>query len=338
MKRLRQCANWKDLLEMRVRLREYFEYSGRYKDGWEFGYAYADALHALGAQHERRWVQVKDIGYMLILDGHHLRGRREIDSALQDLHSSPAANEFTSTASLEFYACRYLGISHERARNPDLTTARKLFDRAGVVLQRFPKESADYRALWARLQGNYGNLAFDTGDMPESLELHEQSLAAFQALGDLEHAGIANMNIAKTLVHWDNPLGCDPWPYLSSARSAFSQIDWIEGQGRVHEQMALYFLNLARRKQRAPASESYARQAATEGQTAVGMFKRMQSERLCGRGEALMEEISRFITRTRSTRKGHNKRVEPTGLNGAATRVRRLAGGSRATRSASRAD
>src|SRR5207244_348768 len=98
--RLRECGDWKTLLEIRVRLREYFEYSGRYKDGWKFGFAYADALQALELQHEYWWVQVKDVGYMLILDGQYVRGRQQIESVLDEVSTSTDVDRFISTVTL----------------------------------------------------------------------------------------------------------------------------------------------------------------------------------------------------------------------------------------------
>jgi hypothetical protein len=65
IERLRQNNDWAQLLQLKIRIREYFEYSGRYLDGVEFGAAYVDALSALGRDEEAWWSQVKDIGSLL---------------------------------------------------------------------------------------------------------------------------------------------------------------------------------------------------------------------------------------------------------------------------------
>lgn len=287
---LRDRRCWSDLLKVRERLRECFEYSGQYKAGWQFGQAYAEALRAVGQDHERRWVEVKDIGYMLILGGEHARGRAAIQSVLGELEMLPDGSSPASIAALTFYAHRYLGISFHRATHPDLAAAREAFDHAHRVAEGFPEGSTDRKALQARIQGNYGNLALDEGDSDRSITFHEQSLAAFRELGDVEHAGIANLHIAKALIRRGDAASPDPLTYLAAALSAFSQLAWLEGQGRVHEQLARHFLALARSEPDATVAGSHARRALAEAETAMGIFRHMQSERWCGLVQGLIED------------------------------------------------
>jgi tetratricopeptide (TPR) repeat protein len=289
VKRLQLQRDWQTLLEVRSRLRECFEYSGRYKDGWTFGYAYVDALRALERHHERRWVQVKDIGYMYILDGEYLNGRHVIENVLEELSKSPSDETPQSTAALKFYAYRYIGISFQRAKQPDLMAAESNFDQASKALEALPEESPDRRALRARILGNFGNLSSDRGNLELSLNLYGESLKEFEELHDIEHEGIANLNIAKTLICLGDVIQQDPLPNLSKALSSFSQIAWLEGQGRVHEQLAHYYLLISQHDN--SEVNNAAHRSLFEADTALGIFRRIQSERWCGRLEGLRDQI-----------------------------------------------
>src|SRR5207249_2938728 len=110
--RLESKGDWYRLIEVKKRLREYFEYSGRYLDGSELGKLFVHALQELGENREAAWTQVKQIGYLLILAGRHTEGRKEISNVLKTLPS--AAPTDPSINVLRFYCNRYLGISFQR--------------------------------------------------------------------------------------------------------------------------------------------------------------------------------------------------------------------------------
>ena len=305
--RLRRDGDWKTLLEIRSRLREYFEYSGRYEDGYNFGLAFADALTALDLHHERRWCQVKDIGYMLILDDNHSEGRTYIRSVLTELEDDNTDALINANATLSFYAYRYLGISNERAKKPDFEEARKCFGLARNAISPLFEASSDYLALSARITRNFGNLACDEGDFFEALKCHHSCLGTFHKLEDLEHEGIACLKIGETLIRQNAPGGPDPVPYLTTAQSAFAQIAWLEGQGRVHQQFARRYLAQARRVHGAAACK-LADQALQEAETARGIFKRMKSERFRGRIDALIDEIREYLAVIKAEMRGVTNR------------------------------
>ena len=231
---------------------------------------------------------------MLILNGQHEKARREIQAVVDEVALTSLPGEFTSLLSLQFYAFRYLGISYHRAVRPDLAKARECFDLAQSFLERLPVGSTDYLALRARLQGNYGNLLLDVGEGLRALALYQSSLELFQKVGDLEHCGIANLDIAKAIIR-SGVRKRNPFPILAEAGAAFSQIAWIEGLGRVHEQMAYAYLASAQRGRTTSRSTEYLSKALAEAEIALGIFRRMNSERLCGRIDVLLEDVQRRI-------------------------------------------
>lgn len=132
--RLSRDEDWGRLLALKQRLREYFEYSGRYDDGLTMGRAYLKALLELGQAEEALWTRVKHIGYMLILSGNYSEGRREIAAALED---SASITDEQSRLRIQFYAHRYLGVSYHRdPTRRDVVKAATNFRHAEKCIER----------------------------------------------------------------------------------------------------------------------------------------------------------------------------------------------------------
>lgn len=114
--RLHQQRDWRRLLKVKERLREYFEYAGMYKEGVEFGRSYVAALLDLGRHYDAAWSQVKDVGYMLILSGNYMDGRSAIREVMNKASAWEPAATRNQQAQLLCYAYRYLAVSYYRDR------------------------------------------------------------------------------------------------------------------------------------------------------------------------------------------------------------------------------
>lgn len=280
--------NWSRLLELKQRLREYFEFSGRYADGVKMGRAYVTALRRLGQTEEAAWARIKHLGYMLILSGDHAAGRNEITAALADVEDLPQSQ---SKSKLLFYAYRYLGISHQRDPGyPNTVQARACFERARSLVDKMAQGGASVGELHARILRNLGNIESQEGNTSAALTLYQQSLNLFNEVSDQEHVGVTNLAIAQSIIRSVDWL-YDPSQYLASAEETFARIGWIEGLGRVHEQYALYWKATAARSRRTSERQNAHARATQHARTACALFERIRLHRMMGRAEALLEEL-----------------------------------------------
>lgn len=296
-RRVQKTRDWETLLEIKKRLREYFEFSGSYKAGAEFGEAYVEALQELGQPLEAVWAEIKDVGYMLILDGNYVRGRQVINEALERLMvlqpvSSPERNQAA------FYGHRYKGISYQRQRDRRLDCARDCFEAAAKCLEGFETDSQKWQALRARLDGNLGNLALDKDDPLRARDYFVSSLRGFESVEDEEHIGIAHLNIGKAITRMQDRCGLDPVTHLEHALRVFGRLGWCEGQGRVHEQFALYYEKEARVMEGEQRAELY-QQALNSANNALAQFEWMRSPRWMGRIEGLIDRLEGELQESR---------------------------------------
>ena len=285
IERLRREKDWSRLLEVKKRLREYFEYSGRYSEGIAFGEAYVSAQVGLGHYLEANWSRVKDIGYMRILGKEHFEGRRIIKAAITELETHSADIDETERTRLLFYAWRYLGISYQRDDvTGNLSKAKECYSEAERLLHVFPEGSQEHRELCARILRNKAKVAAIEGQAETALSILKESLGMFVLLEDAEHIGITRLAIAEILISTGAKSEPDSLAYLSDAHTIFSKIGWIEGIARVLEQYAMHHWRHGQTdKALAAARESKA------------MFERIRAGRHVGRLEgllALMKESS----------------------------------------------
>lgn len=287
IERLWADRDWGRLLEVKIRLREYFEYSGKYQDGARFGAAFAEALTALGKPEEAAWSRVKDIGYMMIMGDRHVEGRHVIKAVLENLLDS----ESIGNHRLLFYANRYIGISYQRDRaTGDMAKAEEYFRRAQDQLVAFPKDSRDYKELDARICRNLGNVALVNGLVDDALKLYSDSLEIFKDLEDIEHIGYSHMALAKGLIDGKRQISDAP-RHLGKALSSFTQLGCIEAHGRVHEQYGRYNLSMARHTRSQEKRAAFLAEAESHANSAKSHFQRIGLHRLSGRVDELLDQI-----------------------------------------------
>lgn len=285
--RLRQHQDWRRLLKVKERLREYFEYAGMYKEGVEFGRCYVTALRGLRRYYEAAWAQVKDVGYMLILSGNYQHGRTAIREVIDNSPDWVATATPDQQAQLLFYANRYLAVSYYRDRSGgNLSTARQCLDDAREQLALLTPQSREYRDLSARLLRNQGHLEFESGRVSNATERYRQSLALFHETGDVEHIGTSQLSLAKALIEQSCDSFDEAYGLLKNAGTAFSRIGWLEGQARVQEQLARYWLAFAARAEQRE-QESLLREALAALDSSEVMFERVHSGRFHGRLDEL---------------------------------------------------
>lgn len=233
--KLVEANDWRSIIKIKVRLREYFEYSGLYEKGVEFGVAYEKALRKEGMENEAIWSLIKDIGYMLVLSGKHAKAREVLQGALNKLKNLPELFE------CKFYCYRYLGIAYFRDSKIDgVNKAKENFALAEKMIQKFDKNSNKEKELKARICGNKGNLSSYEGKCQEALNYYNQSLQLFQDIEDQEHIGISMLQIVQHLILSEKQKDI-PKNYLNKAKVIFTQIGWIEGLARVDEQYSRYY-------------------------------------------------------------------------------------------------
>lgn len=289
---LERKADWHMVVEVKRRLREYFEYSGRYLEGVNFGRIFHKALNEIGDSQEAVWTMVKQVGYLLILAGRHTEGRKAINDVLAAL---PAKNSSElATKVLRFYCNRYLGISYQRDplhANPKRAAA--YFDAAQACIDRIEKTCSTRKELQARLWGNYGNLAFDNGRLQDALDYYAKSRDLFLELTDDEHIGIAHFQIGKTALALNFDLE-DARTNLSTAASIFIQLGWIEGQGNVHEQYSLLYEHLHATSRTERAKNQYLQLAIENANRALACFERIDNQKRLGGVESVIQRLSRL--------------------------------------------
>jgi len=289
--RLRRNEDWAQLLEVKGRLREYFEFSGKYTEGAEFGRAYVEALTVIGREHEADWSRIKDIGYMLILAGKHAKGRKAIKRVLENANPSPKVQHSKSESRMLFYAHRYLGISYQRDTvGSSLEKAKESFDVAETFISSFPTTSKDYVALRARILRNFGNLSLAEGRSEEAIAIFQTSLKLFKQLEDVEHMGFSHLKIGEARISSSNDLDAAS-SHLKKAHGAFAQLGCIEGLARVDEQYARLHAAVAAKCKKRKRRERSVEAALSAATSARNLFDRMGAKRACGRIDSLVEGI-----------------------------------------------
>jgi tetratricopeptide (TPR) repeat protein len=287
--RLDAKSDWYMLVEVKKRLREFFEYSGRYLDGAEFGKLFVRALRELGEVHEAAWTQVKQVAYLLILAGKHHEGRKEILELLNTLPSKDPSD--TPTNELRFYCNRYLGISFQRDDiTGNLERANRYFEEAQQCINAICENSVVKQEMQARLLGNYGNLALDKGEFKQALEFYTASHDIFFDLNDREHVGIANLQIAQAII-LDNRDLENARSYLNNAETLFIRLGWVEGEGRVYEQHAILNEKLTRLTRDENSKRHYVRLAMENAKRAKELFAQIDNQKRLGAVEALLQRI-----------------------------------------------
>ena len=286
--RLSQDEDWARLIALKQRLREYFEYSGRYVDGVRMGHAYVTALTNLGQPEEAAWARVKHVGYMYILAGSHAEGRRQLETALE---ASKCIIDPVSRARLTFYANRYLGVSYQRdPSGGNLTKARSYFNKASRSIVELESRGEQVGELQARILRNIANVLSQQRKYDEALRSYRRSLKLFLALGDAEHVGITQLSIAQTLIR-SGTTGRQVTERLSAAEEAFSGIGWLEGLARVQEQHALHWRAIASGCKSLAEKDRAVQSAIQSARNARSLFVRIQLLRMVGSIDALLEQL-----------------------------------------------
>lgn len=288
--KLESRADWEALLEVKIRMREFFEYSGKYKDGIEIGRRYVKALNELGQPLEAIWASVKHVGYLQILDGKHREGRQELLEAIHSLEELPSTNEMAIFECL-FYCNRYIGISYHRDEvTGDLDKAESYFNKAEDYVNKLEPHSRKQAELRGRILGNYGNLELSRRNYEKALTNFRESLKTYEHVEDEEHIGIANLQIAQTIVSTGSNL-IEAEQHLEKAESIFIHIGWLEGQGRVFEQYARLFYHLALGKPKTKERDENAQKSMDSAKRSQRIFDNIGHQKGLGRIEALIENI-----------------------------------------------
>jgi hypothetical protein len=240
---LRESQNWSQLLEVKALLREFFEFSGAYDKGVQFGAYYVTALDALGRSFEAAWSKTKDIGYMNILAGRHQTGRDAILGVVSGFTDWSSDTPRDDVEELMAYAHRYLAISYHRDRA--LNNATKPVEHLAMAekhASELPAGSRRRRALHARLLRNRGHLDQDAGRVEAALRLYETSLAEFTELEEYEHIAGTRLCIAKALTLRGGEAKKGVLEHLRAAEHAYEHLGSVEGRAKVSLQYAKYYL------------------------------------------------------------------------------------------------
>lgn len=289
--RLEDTGDWATLLEVKQRLRDYFEFTGKYDEGARHGMRYVRALQELGLTHEARWTRVKHVGYLTILSGKHSRGRKEIGAVLREVGPRPAN---AAVAELLFYCYRYLGISYMRDESAgSLPRAEELFDQAREIVKWFEKrhKATTTAELTARILCNQGNLDYRQKRYGAATAKYTRSLELFRVLDDEEHIGICHLKIAQSLVATGKKLEVAAG-HLDSAERAFIDVGWVEGQGRVAYQYGLLYELRAARARANGKKRELRRDALQWAVRARRLFERIDHRMWRGFSLALEERLS----------------------------------------------
>lgn len=286
VKKLEKKQDWQTLLSVKRILREYFEYSGKYLDGVEFGRMYVLALEQMGQAEEAIWTSVKHVGYLLVLAGRHELARKKLKESLEMLAPRP---QTSSTCECYFYCYRYLGISYQRDDIAgDANVAAEYFQKAKGYIDFFKHNERKQKELYARLLGNLGNIALEKQNYSEALGNYQESHNLFLELDDQEHIGISKLKIAETYISSEE--GIDHAAgFLDAANLIFIEMGWLEGEARVAEQYARIYEYKAR-KARA-LKDQYIENSMNAAKRSEALFRRIGLERSVGRIEELKNRL-----------------------------------------------
>jgi tetratricopeptide (TPR) repeat protein len=284
-KKLIDSNDWKSIIKVKERLREYFEYSALYEKGVAFGIAYEEALRNDERESEAIWALLKNVGYMLVLSGEYAQASEVFKNVLDKLKEYPELIE------CKFYCYRYFGIACFRDNKINgLNKAKEYFNLAESLISKFDQNSKKEKELRARIYGNKGNLTSREGEFGAALSYYNQSLKLFHDVEDQEHVGIAMLQIAKHLILFEKQMEM-AIDYLNKAKVIFTQIGWVEGLARVDEQYARYYYFSAKSNPDSSQKQSLKGQAQHFVKTSEAFFVKVKHKAGIGRIQELMEQI-----------------------------------------------
>lgn len=284
---LKNDNDWHRLLEVKKRIREFFEFSGLYEQGAQMGKYHVLALRSLGRDGEALWPLVEDVGYMLILADHHKEGR---DSLLEAIKHAEKQTDKLFRLEILFYAYRYMGISYMRQRRKDLKNACRYFQLAYDQIQALDNVGFDTLPLKARLERNFGRLDFERKNYVSALQRYRESLSLFKETDDMEHIGITHLAIAQVLLRSEG-MCTEAIFHLGEAENICDIIHWVEGQGRVLEQKALFAILESKQAPSTEERELALKRAENAANRALAKFDKIRHLKFIGRIERILEEI-----------------------------------------------
>lgn len=283
--------DWASLISLKEILREVFEYTGEYSSGVRFGRAFVRAYEAAGQEMEAIWASVKNVAYLLILAGDHKEGRKELGHAIHKLALWPANN--LSAIECLFYAHRYMGISYQRdAYTGDFQQAISHFNECYEYLNKIT-DLEKHKELYARYLGNQGNIAADNKHFRDAIGCYKESLKLFTEMCDKEHIGIANLQIAETLI-LDKGTTLDEKPegYLVKANKLFNEIGWVEGQARVLKQYAKIYKEKAIQASALDEKRAFAATSLDYAEESLALYKQINIKKQIGRLEEFISDLN----------------------------------------------
>jgi tetratricopeptide (TPR) repeat protein len=285
--------DWDSLISLKEILREVFEYTGEYSIGVKFGRAFVLAYEAASQKIEAIWASVKNVGYLLILSGNHKDGRKELNNSINKLSFFPQNSP--SVIECLFYAHRYMGISYQR----DLYTgnfqeAILHFDECYKYLNKID-DPEKHDELYARYLGNQGNIATDEKNYTDAIKSYKESLKLFTEIGDKEHIGIANLQIAETLIlDKGAALNEKPDSYLVRANMLFNEIGWVEGQARVFKQYAKIYKEKAYQTNNLDDKKEFESTSLDYAEQSLALYKQINVKKQIGRMEEFISELKKI--------------------------------------------
>lgn len=295
--RLRVECDWERLLQLRIRVREFFEYVGRYTEGARLGVDFVLALRELGRTEDALWAEIKDVAYMLVLAGSHRAARKKLAAVIDEVREC-ADLPLGSREELCFYAYRYLGISYMRSDGPDLVKAEEFFRLARIEVDALSRLTDAHRArpLLARIERNIGNLLLERGDsINEVLSRYQISLTLFEDTTDIEHIAISHLAMGTALVRMQGSVDVAS-EHLDEAEQIFIRIGRIVGHGRALEQKAILALKEATASGDPDARRLRLQRAKRYAEHSYAIFSRMHNDRLSGKLEGMVEHIRKEIS------------------------------------------
>ncbi|MDJ0692343.1 MAG: toll/interleukin-1 receptor domain-containing protein [Xenococcaceae cyanobacterium MO_188.B32] len=314
IERLEAENDWEKLLEVKIRLREFFEFRGIYNDAAKFGRSYVEALNHLDKKQEALWAQTKHVGYMLVQANEHKKARQEFKYVIQAL-GEPSKPIDPNAEELRFYCYRYMGISYQRDRDlpgqqvERLQKAEKYFTKADEVVKSLKNHTRRQKPLKARLLGNLGSLALDQGKGDLALKYSKESLQLFSEIEDIEHIGIGNLKIAEVLIEGNQQEQC-PLSYLAEAERISIQLGWNEGQGRIAYLQARFHAKKAETSEGKLAKRKYLNEAIMYAKKSLGYFKSIDNQIWYGRTEELLKNLEQAVGQyTNQNHSGSSEKV-----------------------------
>ena len=295
---LRTSQDWDSLLATKKILREFFEYTGLYREGVEIGEVYLEALDALEDEQESIWTLIKHIGYLLILAEEHDDARKALEEAQRKISKQDEKTMFYIESN--FYCNRYLGVSYHRDQNNgNIDKAIKYFNEAESFVEKSKKSPLKYKEMKARLLGNIGNIAVTNQRYNDALNYFQQSHNIFSELQDREHIGISYLQIVEALI----PTGKDEKSnkeiedYLEKAFNIFIGIGWIEGLARTTKYFAKYYEKRSLGSRSSKQKISYLEKANSSLIKSRAWYSQIKLERQIGRVDEHMLRINEKLSK-----------------------------------------